>query len=78
VSREGSLRVRSREHRILRPPERDEEGIALRVHDFAAVVREGLLQQALMLGEKVRVSVAELLEQLRGALDVGEEEGRCR
>jgi hypothetical protein len=39
------------------------------------VALEGLPQDPAMLRELVRVVVSELVEQLRRALDVGEEEG---
>ena len=55
--------------------EGDEEGVALRVDLDAAVGRERLAQRAPVLGERFAVRVrAELPEQARRALDVGEEE----
>ena len=55
--------------------EGDEEGVALRVDLDAAVGRERLAQRAPVLGERLAVRVrAELPEQARRALDVGEEE----
>ncbi len=63
---EGAVRLRKR----------DEEGIALRVDLDAAVRREGFAHEALVLGERSGVGLgAELVEQPRRALDVGEEEG---
>src|SRR2546423_13074309 len=60
---------------VLRARERDEEGVSLRVDLDAAVTLEGLPQHAAVLGEDVRVSIAQLLQQAWRALDVGEEEG---
>jgi hypothetical protein len=57
--------------------ESDEEGIALRVDLDSAVLGERVSQDAPLLGEDVRIRVTELMEQLRRALDVGEEEGDC-
>jgi hypothetical protein len=57
--------------------EGDEEGISLRVDLDAAVASEGLAQHAPVLGEGVRVRLAELRQQPRRALDVREEEGDC-
>ena len=56
--------------------EGDEEGVALRVDLDAAVAREGLAQDAAVLGERLCVGLApELVQQPGRALDVGEEEG---
>jgi hypothetical protein len=41
------------------------------------VRRERVTQDAAVLGEDIRVAVPELVQQLRRALDVGEEEGDC-
>ena len=69
----GFLRGRQRTRR---GRERDEERIALRVDLDAAVPRERVAQDASMLGERLRVlRLAELVQQPRRALDVGEEEG---
>ena len=57
------------------PSERDEEGISLRVDLDPAVLVDRLADDAMVPGQDVRVLVAELMEQLRRALDVGEEEG---
>jgi hypothetical protein len=67
--------VRGGRKRIGRPWECDEEGVALRVHLDAAVALERLPQQPAVLREGVGVRVAELVQQARRALDVGEEEG---
>ena len=70
-----TLGVDGRADRVLRPAERGEEGVALGI-DLPAVVRgERVADDALVLGEDRAVVVAQLLEQPRRALDVGEEEG---
>jgi hypothetical protein len=56
--------------------EGEKEGIALRVHLDTVVAGARLSYQAAMLGQCLRVTLgAELLEQPRRALNVGEEEG---
>ena len=57
--------------------EGDEEGVALRVDLDAAVSRERLAERAPVLGEHVGVPLAELVQEPRRALDVGEEKGDC-
>ena len=61
--------------RIARPREGDEECVSLRVYLDAAVRREGGPQRAPVLGQRLRVGVSELVQQLGRALDVGEEKG---
>ena len=51
------------------------KGVALGVDLDAAVAGEGLPEDAPVLGERVGVGVAELVQQACRALDVGEEEG---
>jgi hypothetical protein len=58
---------------IVRLRENDEEGVPLRVHFDAGVARERLAQHTAVLGERLDVVVAELVQQPRRALDVGEE-----
>ena len=53
--------------------ERDEEGVALRVHLDPATCDERFAQDAPMLREHVRVSLAQLVQQPGRALDVGEQ-----
>ena len=54
----------------------DEEGVALGVDLDAAVGGEGVAQEAAVLGQRIGVALgAEGVEQLRRALDVGEQEG---
>ena len=61
-------------HGVLRAREREEERVALRV-DLAARRRlEGAAQEPPLVGQHLPVVVAELLQQARRALDVGEQE----
>ena len=71
---EGALCRYGGRHRVGRPAEGDEERVALRIHDPAAVRVHRGAQQSVVLGEHVGVTVAELLKQPGGALDVGEQE----
>ena len=64
-------------NRVARPPEDDEEGVALRAHLLAAVFREGRPHQRPVVGQDLRVAVAKPPEQPRRSLDVAEEEGEC-
>jgi hypothetical protein len=75
IRMESALRCSRRVNRILRPPERGEERIPLRVHDLAAMRSEDGTQKLLMLGQQPPVPVPQLLEQPRRALDVREQEG---
>ena len=52
-----------------------EEGVALRIHFHTAVARQRLAQDAAVLLQECRVRGAVLLQQSRGPLDVGEQEG---
>jgi hypothetical protein len=62
--------------RLGRRRERVEEGVPLRVDLHAASLREGLPQHPPVLGERLVVPLrAQLVQQARGTLDVGEEEG---
>ena len=54
-------RDRSR-HRVLGPPEGNEERVSLRVDLVAAVFDEGLAQDSLMIRERFAVAVAQELE----------------
>ena len=60
--------------------ERVEERVPLRVDLHAAVARERLPQQPPVVGERLLIRLrAELVQQARGPLDVGEEQGDvCR
>ena len=55
--------------------EGDEEGVPLGVHLDATVASECLANDAALLGQRVHITLAQLLEQARRSFDVGEEEG---
>ena len=55
--------------------ERDEEGVALRVDFDATLLLDRLTDDPVVLGQDLGVPFPQLVEQPRGALDVGEEEG---
>jgi hypothetical protein len=55
--------------------ERDEEAVALRVDDAAAVLVARLAHEPPVPGQNLCVAVTELVQQARRALDVGEEKG---
>jgi hypothetical protein len=57
-----------------RTRERDEESVALRVDLDSIMLPPRLAQDAVMLGEHIGVSVAELLQQPRRPLDISKEE----
>ncbi len=73
VRGERALRVGGRGDGVAGAGEGVEERVALRVHLAAAVRREGLAEEAAVVGEQVAVARAELLQQARRALDVGEQ-----
>ena len=54
---------------------RDEERITLRVHLNTSMADECLTQRAPVLGERLGIAIAQLVEQPRRPLDVREEEG---
>ena len=65
-----------RRERARRSRKGEEEGVALRIDLDPAVAAARLADQAPVLGERLRVRIgAELVEQPRRALNVGEEEG---
>jgi hypothetical protein len=72
--RECVLNAVRGEHRVARAGECDEECVALRVHFDPAVPREDLAQCAVVLGEHLRVPLAELIQEACRALDVCEEQ----
>ena len=73
---ERALRVDRRRDRVAGPREREEEGVALRVDLRAAARAERLAHETAVVGRDAPVGlVAELLQQPRRALDVGEDEG---
>jgi hypothetical protein len=61
--------------RIARLGEGVEESIALRIDLDSAVPPEGLSDDPAMLGQGLRVPIAELAEEAGRALDVGEDKG---
>ena len=62
--------------RSRRGREREEEGVTLRIDLDPALPGAGLADDAAVLGERIGVGLgAELVQELRRALDVGEEEG---
>ncbi len=71
---EGSLRVGGGCDGVRRPREGDEEGITLRVDLDPAVSAERIPHDPAMLVERRPVLVAELVQELRRALHVGEEQ----
>src|SRR5688572_2934863 len=73
--RELRLRLGRSLDRAWRRRERDEEGIALRVHLDAAVTSERIPKYTPVLGERGGVPLGtELVQELRRTLDIGEEE----
>jgi hypothetical protein len=72
--RERPLRVGRRVDGVPRTSERAEERVTLRVDLDAAVRLDGLAHEAAVFRERVRVSLAQVLEQARRPLDVGEEQ----
>ena len=75
MRRECALRVDRCRNRVTRAGERVEERVALRVDLPAASDLERVADEAPLRGDDVAVPVAELVEQPRRALDVGEDEG---
>src|SRR5213078_3196028 len=63
--------------RVSRTFERDEEGVSLRIDLDPAVLREATPKKATMLGKHVAVLLAQPLDEIGGAVDVGEEKGDC-
>ena len=74
VCGEGSLCLDRCRKRVGRCLERDEERVPLRVDLYATVALEGGSQQVAMLYERLCVALAQLLQQPRGADDVGEQQ----
>ena len=72
---ERELRVLGRRHRIGGTRKRHEEAVPLRVDFDPVVPPPGLSQRAAVLAKHFRVPVAQLPEQPRRTLDVGEQEG---
>jgi hypothetical protein len=74
IAGECALSFDSREHGLVRAPERVEERVSLRVDLVAPVRRERLAQQPLVLGQHLRVAVAQSPDQQRRPLDIREDE----
>jgi len=72
---EGALRPCCRDHRIRGTREGVEQAISLGVYLYATRRRERLSQQPAVCGEHLAAALAELLEQARQTLDVGEDKG---
>src|SRR5260221_11697852 len=72
---EGALRLDGGGERVTGAGEGGEEGIPLRIHLLAAVGVERGAHQPAMLGQDVGVVWTYLLQETRGAFDVGEQEG---
>ena len=62
-------------HCIPRPSKDGEYRIPLSVHDLTVGFLEGGAEQVVVGRKDVRVAITQLLQQARGPLDVGEEEG---
>jgi hypothetical protein len=75
VRGERPLRGGGGAERVTGAPERDEEGVALGPHLLAAVLGEGGAHERPVIGEQLRIAVAQPPQQPRRALDVAEEEG---
>jgi hypothetical protein len=73
--RERPLRFLRRRDRIGCARESDEEGIPLGIDLDAPVGRKGVAKCAAVLGQRVGIARAQLLEQPGRTLDIGEEEG---
>jgi hypothetical protein len=73
---ECALTICGCEDGVSRPVECDKEGVSLRVDLATAVRRERLSQDALMRVERLPVSIAQLLEEVRGSFDVRKQKRR--
>jgi hypothetical protein len=73
----GALRPHDRLHRAARVGEDDEELVATVIDDMAAAGLDGLAQEPPVVGEDERIAVAQLADELRRPLDVGEDECDC-
>jgi hypothetical protein len=62
-------------HSLHRAPEGREERVPLRADLDPAALVDGPAQDGGVIVQDLRVQIADLLEQARGALDVGEQEG---
>ncbi len=75
VRRERLLRRDGRGDRVARPTEAVEERVTLGVDLLSPACAKRLANDAAVVCERIRVPVAEPLQQLRGARDVREDEG---
>ena len=71
------LRVPRRVDGVAGTGEHVEERVSLHVHLDAAVLRQRRTEDSSMFRQNVGVSVTEVIQQLRRALDVGEKESDC-
>ncbi len=71
---EGALAVTGSGDGVRGPREGDEEGIALGIDLDAVVLGDGRAKQPAVLVKRLCIVVTELVQELRRALDVGEEE----
>ena len=75
VRNERPLHLNRRSHASPRRGEYREERVALRVDLLAAMRGEAGPDQPMVVGENLRVRIAQALQQRRGTLDVSEEKG---
>jgi len=75
VRDERSLRVDGGEKRVGRRGEREEACVTLSVDELATTGGRGITKKPLMLRQHLGIAFAQRLEQLRGSLHVGEQEG---
>jgi hypothetical protein len=75
MARQGPLDLQRAQHGLLRASERHERGISLRVNLVAALGGDGGADQAPVLGQDLRVALAQRLDQPRRTLDITEQEG---
>ena len=71
---EGALHLHGCTDRLAGASEGHEEAISLRVDLVAAILLEGTSHQGSILLQHARVALAQVLKQVGGPLDVGEEE----
>ena len=74
AAREGALAVAGSGDGVRGPRERNEEGVALGIDLDAVAFGDGRAKQPAVLVKCLRIVVTELVQELRRALDVGEEE----
>jgi hypothetical protein len=74
VRSEGELGLDGGRSRIARVLEDDEELVAAMIDDVPACLRDHVAHEAAVIVEELGVGVAETADELRRALDVGEDE----